>query len=741
MEHKSNEFAFGTPTAHFESFIYGSWGRFSSANGEVLYLSTQVNLRGDSDHDRRLMDAVAPVRESLDVRELEFSELLQRDLDDYRVLTGLIPYLMEGSTSEDKDSPNTRFFPPILAIVLPFENGKPAEFTGSVNVDNLEFLGNRFSGIRSGSDFQFTMMTSEGKPRRDLRVGRLDWNSAKTRLVIIDGQHRAMALLALYRSLSKKNTWSSVGASAARYKHFYDEMIKSRYGSSELPNIELPITICVLPDLLGAEQGEKLHKSARRLFVDVNKEAKPPNESRLVLLSETNLKDIFARTLLDEVRTPAEKGMSYMPLSAIEYDSPNANANNPQAQKATCITDVSILQLIVTRLIWGPEVLLDDISKIPQRDKGGAASCMRRQLDLAFEDDKEFKYSHNGEQLTLEISKLTHSRFPATALETLTERFIKLWGSHLLYILANAEPFKSFSEELIVFDKSWEVLPDAPSELAKEALLDGVGTYFTLKKLMTDEQLSDFSGTDWTIAWKIVQAREKEFRSKLRSNYAMTSDEDSDDYWCSTRVLDRARTNALQIAYVMAFDSLNKCFNIGESDRGTFATTYVEAINNYMHSFNSSGTPRRFFWADAETSRTRSGFIALTQKTQKDSWVYFRWLLIQIFAFQMRANRSSGSLPETVLRWFDTHETGLEELAGKARQLYVNQVVKERLKALHGKSTPEEEAKLTNSVHDDLGKLYLDWFEMDITAIFTSPTLSTFGEDDDTETNDDGFED
>jgi len=434
--------------------------------------------------------------------------------------------------------------------------------------------------------------------------------------------------------------------------------------------------------------------------------------------------------------------MSYLPLFAIEYDSPNADPNNPQAQKATCITTVSILQLIVTRLIWGPEVLLNDIGKIPQRYKGGTASCMRRQLDLAFEDEKEFNYSHNGKQLTLEIQQLTNTRFPSSVLGTLTERFIKLWGTHLLYVLANAEPFKTFSDELKAFDKDWGVIPDAPSDLAKEALLDGVGTYFTLRKMTSDEELSGFSGTDWKKAWEIVKKQEKKFRSKLESNYAKTTDVDSDDYKNSIRVLDRARTNALQIAYVMAFESLGRCFNISESDRRSFATTYVEAINSYMGSLNPSGTLRRFFWANSETSKTKSGFIALTQKTQKDSWVYFRWLLIQVFAFQMKANKSNGTLPESVQLWFDTYEMDLEELSTRARQLYVNQVVKERLKALKNDLTPEDEDKLRELVHDELRNLYLDWFEIDISSITSSETVSKLDDDDDdTETSDDGFED
>jgi hypothetical protein len=736
---------FGQPEVHFENFVFGTWGQFESPSGNVLYLSTQVNLRGATDHDRRLISAIAPVREALDVKELEFSELLQRDLDDHRVLQGLIPYLMETGAPGDADTPSTRFFPPILAVLLPFENGKPSAFDHGPDEASLDFGPQNFRGIRTGSDFQFTHLYLNGQPRQDLRVGRLDWNSTKTRLVVIDGQHRAMALLALYRTLSGKITWASAGASAAKYMHFYEDNIKNRFGKTELPNIELPLTICVFPDLLGGEFKERLHRSARRLFVDVNKEAKTPSQARLVLLSETNLKEIFTRSLLDEVKTPSLEGASYLPLAAIEYDAPSTTANNPQAHKATCITDVGILREIVKWLIWGPEPVLDDIKHEPKKDKGGTSSAMRRQLDLYFDDDREFQYSFKGVDHSLEIANLKEDQFPTSAVESLTKRFINLWGRHVLVILTRAEPFSTFGNGLKDFGENWNVLPGLENELAKEALFDGVGTYFTLKKLTEDEELGEMGPTSWTNSWAIVQQKEQEFRLELAKTFAAVGTDKSEHTKIALRVLDRAKTNALQVAYVMAFQSINRCLRVSADDRTELANHFVIAINSFMYKKRSTGDDRRFFWAGANDSYKVPGFVGLVNKTQKLSWVYFRWLIIEIFAYYVRSTLETSGESSPLESWIASNETAFDSLVNDSRSKYVARVKEERLKAdLPRDASLEDRQAQTAKIHGELKSLYLDWFEIDIDlshSLVDSSTEVDIEQDDNFEDGDDDLND
>ncbi len=109
-----------TPSAlNFE--IPGTLGSFSiSKKGqpsncvEVSYLLTHVSL--DSSQGQ-LLDMLAPVREVFDIDQLNFEEIMQRDIDDARVSMDLIPYLLD-----HRSSGLVKLFPPIVVVVLPLKD-------------------------------------------------------------------------------------------------------------------------------------------------------------------------------------------------------------------------------------------------------------------------------------------------------------------------------------------------------------------------------------------------------------------------------------------------------------------------------------------------------------------------------------------------------------------------------------------------------------------------------------------
>src|SRR5437016_2890473 len=104
--------------------IEGTWGDFRTRSGQVSYIMTNARLGGEgTDWERRLTSRLRPVREVLGVADMDFDELLQRDLDDHRVATELVPYLLRGADT------GPAFFPPILAVLLPFEpSGEASSF-------------------------------------------------------------------------------------------------------------------------------------------------------------------------------------------------------------------------------------------------------------------------------------------------------------------------------------------------------------------------------------------------------------------------------------------------------------------------------------------------------------------------------------------------------------------------------------------------------------------------------------
>lgn len=104
--------------------LRGGAGRFQIGSGtaqslEVLYFLTNVGLaigQGVNDH---LLSELAPVREVFRTDELGFDELMQRDIDDSRVTSELVPYLLDYQTAG-----MVKLFPPIVVMVLPKAYGE-----------------------------------------------------------------------------------------------------------------------------------------------------------------------------------------------------------------------------------------------------------------------------------------------------------------------------------------------------------------------------------------------------------------------------------------------------------------------------------------------------------------------------------------------------------------------------------------------------------------------------------------
>lgn len=111
-----------TQTVSYQNVVEGTWGEFCTPTGRVAFILTKARLGSSgTDSERRLTSQLRPVREVLSIEKLDFNQLLQRDLDDHRVAEGLIPYLLKPK----QNGPS--FFPPIMAVLLPFDSNVPAE--------------------------------------------------------------------------------------------------------------------------------------------------------------------------------------------------------------------------------------------------------------------------------------------------------------------------------------------------------------------------------------------------------------------------------------------------------------------------------------------------------------------------------------------------------------------------------------------------------------------------------------
>ncbi len=111
----------GPSIQDWEVKTQGIYGEFHTLAGKVSYLMTKAKLKADTTPEGILTKYLAPVREVLNIDDLDFNQLLQRDLDDYRVATDLVDYLLKPNFG------GPAFYTPILAAVLPFDGPNPID--------------------------------------------------------------------------------------------------------------------------------------------------------------------------------------------------------------------------------------------------------------------------------------------------------------------------------------------------------------------------------------------------------------------------------------------------------------------------------------------------------------------------------------------------------------------------------------------------------------------------------------
>ena len=92
----------GSTSSALDLLLEGAIGSFkvgkknsTERSLEVRYMLTHVSLDPQAVEDQKLLERLMPVREVFDLKELDFDEIMQRDIDDARVSLELIPYLLD----------------------------------------------------------------------------------------------------------------------------------------------------------------------------------------------------------------------------------------------------------------------------------------------------------------------------------------------------------------------------------------------------------------------------------------------------------------------------------------------------------------------------------------------------------------------------------------------------------------------------------------------------------------------
>jgi hypothetical protein len=638
----------------------GTIGAFSVANKEsssksieVKYLLTHVSLDEFSAKDQRLLDQLSPVREVFKLDELDFDEIMQRDIDDARVSLELIPYLLE-----DKNSGLIKLFPPIVAVVLPLEplSKRPAKKYPAVSNSehphpgNSDVVQNVMTCGESGMEVFGFEQLSKKNHRFKADGAKLRISTQNSALAIVDGQHRAMALLALYRNL--KSAWGQ--AERQPYKHYYEVWPESVIKKFDTRSIQLPVMLCTFPDLNENNTGDiDVVRAARRIFLTLNKNARKVSDSRNKLLDDQDLASECLRETLSIIKSADTRSSSSLRIYNVELDQRDRSTiSNPLA-----ITSVAHLYYICERVLFLSD-RLSGLQKIQirmgaRKDASPAIERLGLKNILGQAEQLETKRDNYSDK----VSAVFKSRW--------REVFAPIINS----LLGDLHPYKV--HEVAVLEQSSRLDKLAGSAPLKSMLFDGQGTArtfedfeFNLSQKMKDDPSEwhspEIEATRETIdqlneqrkdVIQQLKARRSEhfyetlkggeFKSLLKAKTTQPHLQNLTDELV-TKVFS---TIAFQAALVMTFiDSTESAIEAGSVQaQDAFFAEYVSQLNAFFTPIKDSDVLRL---ADIFMGKltvqdgamvlapTNTGFRDIVHpglEMQPDEWPRYRYLILEIW--------------------------------------------------------------------------------------------------------------
>lgn len=641
----------------FADSVSGNYGSFVTPAGKVSYLMTKATLRfsgtpSDSEQETsRLTRFLAPAREILDVENLGFDQLLQRDLDDNRIVYELIPYLLGSKKS------GTPLFPPIVVMVLPYDGKQVSSCYSEIEKNDVEHdvYEGTWERTTFGKSFEFDRAL-DGAATPDFGI--LKWHYDHSRLVVLDGQHRAMALLGIQRI--HDNDWP---ASAKRFEVFYREAVAAQLvaAGKNLPEvIELPVMLTWLP-----EKGVNLTEVVRKLFVDINSNARRPSPSRLLLLSDNQLSDFLTRRMLTEIRSDG----SPIPLSAVEYDYPNAGRSS--SQKWSCFTNVEILRDLIHLNVFRARTLADnmkaDVTKKGMVSGPDVNMSLREELHVK-SLGKRFE---EGEE-SMDPSEITNKHFPRfnkEKLDKLLNNFSDYHAKPLISLFSNTLPYQAHFSALSAFESDFDNKYGSKSinpALCREALFEGQGVYWTIK---TGADGSNGKASDeLTRCWKALSGELKaDFEQRRLSQYKGATKVPKDQDKIFAQFFETLQTSAAQGGLALLLCSIQRLSKIqnGE-DRIKLAKAIGEGISKGLQ--KNRGKNLLFLAPSAKVSLNRIGKL---QPKFAGMWRYL-WLETLIQGVGDDGLKKLGVAKEVI-----------SKLLNEGREFYFKELVAMRKSALH----------------------------------------------------------
>ena len=373
----------------YDHKLQGYFGRFGvGAHIQAFYL--QSAMTPNQLQYIKLLNEI-PGSERWAIRDL-----FQREVDQSRVTREIKPHFENEAT--------VKFFSPITLTLLPINDD------GTVAVDNpranesQEFIeGLEWQVLSRGEFYRFR------HPISNPGFSILDWNSERSALVCIDGQHRVSTL-----------------------RHIYDEAHHKKI--HDFDQWRVPVIVASFKAADETHSVPSVLEVVRQLFTNINTEARTVSRSRQILLNDTRPNSILTQELIqrahrNDLNPINRRDKSKLPLlcfnwrgSSIHDDADVEPVFNPDGIKSV----IEIHELIDNH------VLDSDFSEQQKR-------C----FDELFSMDEDLFHQINFRgQLPIGLA----GRFRTLANEDFVNGFA--------HVLENFDPYKQYIKALREFEES-----------------------------------------------------------------------------------------------------------------------------------------------------------------------------------------------------------------------------------------------------------------------------------------------
>lgn len=639
--------------------IDGSIGSFSvkardgsNTSVRVQYMQTHIGFAVNGDAEERLLQQLAPVREVFNVTELGFDELMQRDIDDSRVSTELIPYLLE-----DDGGALVKLFPPIIVVVLPTDSqGRPASrypVVEELSIQDEKHPNVKWTIVRSGQVgsevFEFKQMDIPNRGLDSHNYAQLRLNTTGCKLAIVDGQHRAMALLALYRN------WKQWPENTLQYRDYYKRWARGVIEDFDLSGIRLPIMLCTFPDLHAgsSEIGMKVTEACRSVFLALNKNARPVTRARNYLLDDDDLIAHFLRTVLGHIKQQDASSQHALRLWNIELDGEGDRRalSTPMALSGVMHL-YSLIEFLMLNSKWEGQL------KVPRQNlwkKKDLTDCLRRL------DAKSLLGTERGD-------RANRSLIERETAAILCNQFWELYGELLVKILDRFHPYRVHATCSLELEA--KLRAEAYGSTYHAILFEGqgIGRVFDDYVDRLREERDEIKDSVGSVP-PALEASFSEFEGKSRGLQKFI-----DEFYCERtgkffKNLSKARipevdpalrdvyrntltTEAFQLALVITFfAAAERCRDEAERNNETLNQQSIEeCLDEYVSQLNRFFEPEsekeswaifRTFYGDvrgghttpAEVIRSSTCLrkILVPGELKPDEWPKFRYLLLELW--------------------------------------------------------------------------------------------------------------